>query len=203
MARRAIPAPPPEIDWVVLTDPAAVRALAHPARLAVIDALYAGEVLTATECAARAHVTPSAMSYHLRALEKHGLVVRVASSGDGRQRPYARAGEALRIDLKRGLTSGDDERLAAELLISNSLDLDRERLLAAMRADVASGMPAGRGGGAYHRETVVLTDDEMTELTSAIDALISPFLADKRTKPRRPQGARSYVLSLMLARETP
>ena len=66
----------PEPDAVVLTDPAAVRALAHPARLVVIDALYDGEVLTATECAERAGVTPSAMSYHLRALEKAGLVVR-------------------------------------------------------------------------------------------------------------------------------
>lgn len=202
MARRAHTTPP-ETDWVVLTDPAAVRALAHPARLAVIDALYAGEVLTATECAARAHVTPSAMSYHLRALEKHGLVVRVPSTGDARQRPYARAGEALRIDLKRGTTVGDDERLAAELLISNSLDLDRERLLAAMRADAASGIPAGRGGGTYHRETVVISDDELEGLITAMDALISPYLADKRAGRSRPDGARSYALSLMLARETP
>ena len=64
--------PPTEPDEVVLTDPAGVRALAHPARLVVIDALYDGEVLTATECAERAGVTPSAMSYHLRALEKAG-----------------------------------------------------------------------------------------------------------------------------------
>ena len=34
---------------IVLTDPRAIRALAHPARLAIIEALLPGEELTATE----------------------------------------------------------------------------------------------------------------------------------------------------------
>ena len=54
---------------VMLTDPRAIKALAHPARLAVIDELFAGRQLTATECAEIAGLSPSAMSYHLRALE--------------------------------------------------------------------------------------------------------------------------------------
>ena len=53
----------------MLTDPRAIKALAHPARLAVIDELFAGRQLTATECAEIAGLSPSAMSYHLRALE--------------------------------------------------------------------------------------------------------------------------------------
>ena len=63
-------------DRVVLTDPRDIRALAHPARLAVLTELEPGVELTATELATRAGITPSAMSYHLRALERAGIVRR-------------------------------------------------------------------------------------------------------------------------------
>jgi len=85
MAKRSAKARPPSR---VLTDPRAIRALAHPARLAVLDALSGGVELTATQMAERAGVSPSAMSYHLRALEKWGIVERAESDGDGRERPW-------------------------------------------------------------------------------------------------------------------
>ena len=66
---------------VVITDPRAIRALAHPARQRIIDELYSGRVLTATECAELAGLTPSATSYHLRALERWGIVERAESLG--------------------------------------------------------------------------------------------------------------------------
>src|SRR5665811_311433 len=61
---------------LALTDPRAIRAIAHEARQLVIDELYSGSVLTATEAAKICGLSPSAMSYHLRALEKWGIVVR-------------------------------------------------------------------------------------------------------------------------------
>ncbi|MDX6262847.1 MAG: hypothetical protein QOH84_4535, partial [Kribbellaceae bacterium] len=67
---------------VVLTDPRAIRALAHPARQRIIDELYSGRVLTATECAELAGLTPSATSYHLRALERWGIIERAEGSTD-------------------------------------------------------------------------------------------------------------------------
>jgi DNA-binding transcriptional ArsR family regulator len=85
---------------VRLSDPRAIRALAHPARLAVIDALARGQSLTATEAAEVAGLSPSAMSYHLRALAKWGIV-RAADAGessDGRERRWVRAGSGLRFD---------------------------------------------------------------------------------------------------------
>ena len=61
---------------VRITDPRAMRALAHPARQRLITELFSGEVLTSTEAAELCDLTPSAMSYHLRALEKWGIVTR-------------------------------------------------------------------------------------------------------------------------------
>jgi DNA-binding transcriptional ArsR family regulator len=93
-ARSAKTTAPPQR---ILTDPRAIRALAHPARLTVLDALGDGGELTATACAELAGITPSAMSYHLRALEKWGFVERAASSGDARERPWRALGD-WRID---------------------------------------------------------------------------------------------------------
>src|SRR5665647_3712685 len=73
---------------LTLTDPRAIRAIAHEARQQVMDELYGGSVLTATEAAQICGLSPSAMSYHLRALEKWGIVVRDDPSSDGRERPW-------------------------------------------------------------------------------------------------------------------
>src|SRR2546429_1193282 len=95
----------------MLTDPRAIKALAHPARLAVIDELFAGRQLTATECAEIAGLSPSAMSYHLRALEKWGIVERAEPSGDGRERPWRAAGESLVIDSSEPRASAGAESM--------------------------------------------------------------------------------------------
>src|SRR5215475_4228843 len=83
---------------VTLDDPGALKALAHPARLAVVDELYQGSERTSSELAELTGLTPSAMSYHLRALERWGMVERGDARGDGRERPWRAAGRTLSLD---------------------------------------------------------------------------------------------------------
>lgn len=92
---------------VTIEDPRAIRALAHEVRQQVIEELYDGEVLTATQAARLCGITPSAMSYHLRALEKWGIVRRDDPSVDGRERPWRAAGDSLTIsaNARRGSSS--------------------------------------------------------------------------------------------------
>jgi len=185
---------------VVLSDASAVRALAHPARLVVIDALYAGQVLTATECAALAGTTPSAMSYHLRALEKYGLVKRAEARGDGRERPWVRAGDRLSIDLK-GSEGAGGAMAAAELLVRNSMSMDTDRLLATMRDDAAAGPDREwKGTTTYARDQLVLTADEARELQAEIEKLLAPYAWEKRGT-QSPEGSRTFSFSVVLARE--
>src|SRR3954451_6663546 len=66
-----------------LRDPRAMRALAHPARLAILERLSTDGPSTATECAEVTGQSPSACSYHLRALAKWGLVEE--TEGDDRR----------------------------------------------------------------------------------------------------------------------
>ena len=70
-----------------LTDPLAMRAMAHPVRLALMQALNDAGTLTATEAAERVGESPSNCSFHLRQLAKYGWVEE-APGGKGRQRPW-------------------------------------------------------------------------------------------------------------------
>lgn len=83
---------------VRIENPRALRAVAHEARQRVIEVLY-GDLRprTATELAQLTGLTPSAMSYHLRTLEKWGVVERDEDDSDARNRPWRAAGTSLQI----------------------------------------------------------------------------------------------------------
>jgi DNA-binding transcriptional ArsR family regulator len=91
----APPGPPRPLVWEgeKISDPDRMKALAHPARMAVFDFLGERRVLgfdgaTATEIAEVAGMTPSAMSYHLRTLAKAGFIEEAPSRGDARERVW-------------------------------------------------------------------------------------------------------------------
>src|SRR6201989_39332 len=69
----------------------ALAALAVPARLALLNHLLSVGPRTASECAPVVGETASNCSWHLRALEKAGLVERAAPAprGDAPTRPWA------------------------------------------------------------------------------------------------------------------
>jgi len=75
--------PPPR----KLTDARTLRALAHPARIALYEELAYGGAMTATELGKRIGETPTACSFHLRQLAKYGFVEE-AGGGKGRNRPW-------------------------------------------------------------------------------------------------------------------
>jgi DNA-binding transcriptional ArsR family regulator len=101
---------------VEITDPKAIRALAHAARLEVISELYSTQVSrTATELAAQTGLTPSAMSYHLRALQKWGIVVPAATAGDARERRWQAAGTDFTINSGGGMAIPEFAVLDLEL----------------------------------------------------------------------------------------
>ncbi|WP_232084000.1 helix-turn-helix transcriptional regulator [Arthrobacter sp. SO5] len=101
---------------VEITDPKAIRALAHAARLEVISELYSTQASrTATELAAQTGLTPSAMSYHLRALQKWGIVAPAATAGDARERRWQAAGTDFTIKSGGGVASPDFAVLDLEL----------------------------------------------------------------------------------------
>ncbi|WP_116066593.1 winged helix-turn-helix domain-containing protein [Asanoa ferruginea] len=66
---------------------AAMRALAHPTRIALIEALRLHSTLTATEASSLIGESPTNCAFHLRALARFGFVEEVGA-GPGRRRPW-------------------------------------------------------------------------------------------------------------------
>jgi DNA-binding transcriptional ArsR family regulator len=185
-------------DAVELTDARAIRAIAHPARLVVIDRLYdGGQPLTATQAAGLAGISASAMSYHLRALERFGIVRR-AEGGDGRERPWVRAAKDLRI---RPSAPGTSKALASATgaVLSMAMDVSKQRLLASVERATSDGnatLPLD-AVTSFGSTTLVVTPDEAKDVLRRIHELLEPFSAEARSVP--PEGAARLALFVATA----
>ncbi|HEY6737923.1 MAG TPA: helix-turn-helix domain-containing protein [Actinopolymorphaceae bacterium] len=155
---------------IELTDPRGIRALAHPARLAVLEELFSGRVATATELAALTDLSPSAMSYHLRALEKWGLVVRDEPTGDGRERPWRAAADDFQI----GASSTTRAGVAANtLLLAQMLETQRRDLAAYFEHE--QDLPEEWRQGNVDNAVLTLTAEEVEALKNELGAAIDRF----------------------------
>lgn len=111
-------------DRYTIADPRAIKSLLNPARYLAVDEIYSKQApRTATELAALAGITPSAMSYHLRELEQFGIVQR-GSADDGRERPWLPVARDYSI-----LASDDDDSASRAGLIDVQLMPMKQRML--------------------------------------------------------------------------
>jgi predicted transcriptional regulator len=94
-----------------LTDAKAMRAVAHPTRLALLELLGRHEQLTATEAAELIGESPTNCAFHLRTLAKYGFVEE-AGAAPGRRRPWRRAHLGFSFDT--GRAGADTGRADAE-----------------------------------------------------------------------------------------
>ena len=174
-------------ELVELTDAKAIRAIAHPARLVVIDALYdRNGALTATQAAELAGISPSAMSYHLRALERYGIVRRAEPSDDGRERPWVRAGHDLRIR-PPAPASSMAVTMATNAVLATALDVVRERMLASLERGAGDAALPLDAATTFSTTAVLVTVDEAKELFAGLRELIEPLRAEHRRDA--PEGA--------------
>lgn len=166
-----------------ITDARALRALAHPARQSLITELYSGEMLTATEAAEIVDLTPSATSYHLRALEKFGIVIRGEASADARQRPWRAAADSLSIRPEAYRAAGLDASSSSS---------------SGWLADLDAGLArAGRAITEGHDDVghtshgrFWLTSTEVTELRERLIDLVDEY--KDRTRADHPETARPW-----------
>jgi len=78
-----------------VTDPADLKAVAHPLRVRMLAELRRHGPATATELARRLATETGSTSYHLRILAKHGFVAEAAAGPEGRRHPRERRWEAV------------------------------------------------------------------------------------------------------------
>ncbi|GAB3190295.1 ArsR/SmtB family transcription factor [Nesterenkonia suensis] len=82
-------------------DAKTMKAFAHPLRMAMYSYLSDQGSATATQLAKHLDESTGQTSYHLRQLEKHGLVEEDPERGTGRERWWKASGFSLRAELVR------------------------------------------------------------------------------------------------------
>lgn len=157
----------------VLEDPRAMRAVAHPVRLAMLEYLGRVGAATATECAAQVGASPSACSYHLRTLARWGLV-EDAPTSDGRERRWRKLKQGLRWT-HRGRP---EAAAAASALRRTFISRDLALLDAYLRAEPEQ--PPEWQGALYAQATLVVTAAELDELESLLMDLLEPYFPTNR-----------------------
>lgn len=182
--------PRPEQRRVTISDPQVMRALAHPARLAIMEHLSSREGgATATECAEIAGLSPSATSYHLRALAKFGLIEEAPSRGDARERVWKAFSPSYTVE--SGPDAGSDARAAELALVDAHLARDSQRTRDWIRR--APDEPREWYEAAWFSDTLLLlTAQELAGLNQAVHELLDPYRRRVRTDP--PEGARSVAV---------
>jgi DNA-binding transcriptional ArsR family regulator len=178
-----------------ISDPRALRALAHPLRLALLDQLMAFGEQTAAQCADAVGSTASNCSYHLRSLARVGLVERAVSS-DGRERPWRSVATGLEFGPERAT---DSPAAAGAAQAVDGLELAREEELTrralARHAEQPAQWQAAETNNSYGLR---LTASELADLVEAIDGLVRPYIG--LTRERAPADAEVVYLRLLAFR---
>lgn len=108
-------------------DMTALKALAHPLRVQILDTLTTYGPATASGLAERLGESSGATSYHLRQLEKHGFVRELGDRGKGRERWWERVPGPIAIN-PIDYAPESAERAASQLVLSE-WQRTRQRLL--------------------------------------------------------------------------
>lgn len=160
-----------------ITDPKVMRALAHPARIAIIEHLGStGAVVTATECAGLVGLSPSATSYHLRELAKYGLVEQAPSRGDARERVWRSTTSGFNID---GDLAEPETRASQRALVDVYLNRDFARLrewVARLHEEPRQWQEASTLMGPM----LLLTAEELIEVNRRVKEVLDPYRRRER-----------------------
>ncbi len=157
----------------VVSDPLALRALAHPIRQQLLGLIGREGRLTGAEAARQLGISQALASHHLRQLAKYGYV-EPAEADDHRARPWRVTSTSthLRPEVAEGREASDALQLmAAERAVQELHDWQRRR----SEVDPAWVEPTEVSNGLLY-----LTATELAELRTQVAALVTPLVARRR-----------------------
>jgi Helix-turn-helix domain len=166
-----------------LTDARAMRALAHPVRLSLIDLLGYHESLTATQASELLGESPTNCAFHLRTLAKYGFL-REAPSTSRREHPWTLVHRSVRIDSDQ---ADPQAARAAKALVQTMIErwLDRARRVFSASTQV----PGWHEATGWSLKHVFMTPAEAVAARREIDQILDRY-DDRQGNPAlRPPGA--------------
>jgi hypothetical protein len=172
-------------DPLKITDPAAMRALAHPLKWTLMDVLLTEGTATSTRCAELTGESQANCSFHLRQLARYGLVEE-ASSPSKKERPW----RLTTVSQSWSRQQPDQERAAAAAELEQVfVQHEFATLMRWVRTASAYGddwQHASMRAGAV----AWLTPDELAGLRDQVEELMVSY-GDRVADPaKRPDGSR-------------
>jgi predicted transcriptional regulator len=174
----------PDLEPRKLTDPRAMRAVAHPVRIALLEVLGTEGPLTATQAGELIGESPTTCSFHLRQLAKYGFIEEVAGVA-GRKRPW----RLVNTGMSYSDVSDDTEtRLAANALsrVLHDFYLDRLKEGLELRRDISTEWQKTTGASEF---LLYVTPDELRQLDESMTALARQFVERIGNPKKRPKGS--------------
>lgn len=181
-----------------VNDPKTLRALTHPVRLALLEALALEGPLTATAAGELIGESPTTCSFHFRQLAKYGFVEE-AESGPGRLRPWKIVNVGMRFS---DVTEDAETSIAAKSLERMVFDRAMSRL--ASYINTKSSFPKDWQEASQNVETILwVTSAELAAVTQEVLAIFNRFLdrisdASLRTEGSLPVEALMFTYPVRL-----
>lgn len=174
--------PPLSTDEETLADTRTLRAMAHPLRAALLDAIRTYGPLTATEAAAQVDDTPSNCSFHLRTLAAAGLIEQ-APSDDGRRKPWRAV--RLRLVLEPGTTveSRSAFQVAADLLHRRA-----QQGLSEWSERRAEAPQEWQDASFSSLLNLRLSAAELAAVQAAVNTVLAPYVQEQVARDADPSG---------------
>lgn len=144
--------------------PATLKAFAHPLRMRLYDELQDHGPSTASQLARLLHESTGQTSYHLRQLEKHGLIAEKKGQGSARERwwtaqPYSFGLEEVETDV--------ETRTAGSLIQQHVVRSRAQRLLAWIESQPTES-PQWVAAAVSDATTARMSAPELEELARAL-----------------------------------
>ncbi len=171
-------------DLWEITDARQMRALAHPIRIALIEALTLEGPLTATQVGEMIGESPTTCSFHLRQLAKYGFVEETGR-GPGRIRPWG----LTHIGFRFSNLTLDAERTLAANVLRRALDQHYLTRLQAWHEDRDEYPAEWQDVTGTSESILYVTVDELRSLRMELDALLLSYRKRLTDPSQRPTGA--------------
>lgn len=177
-----------------LTDPKAMRALAHPVRMELLDLLGVAGTLTATQASEILGESPANCAFHLRTLAKYGFV-REAGGGRGRERPWTRTRRTISVSS----TQQDNPQAAIAAGALGSVYFERWVERARRVFGSRERLPGWERATQMIRSAVFLTAEETVQVSGEIQEIIDRYRDRERDPSQRPADGLPVEVALFMS----
>jgi DNA-binding transcriptional ArsR family regulator len=179
-------------DRLHISDARRLRALAEPARLAIMQLLSVRGPRTATQLAQDLGLTPSLASYHLRELAAAGFVAAQAHP-DRRQRPWRVVEPDFTLDSEPG--AGDPQADGAIRKVEASMMQRNSEVLTAFSQHRHEYSAQWRRAVFIAQNTLAMTPSSLTSFAGELTSLVDKY----RQAPPADDGGETELVLIHLS----